>query len=31
LCDAPSKVAQESHPIIVDGSHCFRRDWNKQV
>ena len=23
LCDAPSKVAQEVHSVLVDGSHCF--------
>ena len=29
LCNAPSKVAQEVHAILVNGSHCLCRDWNK--
>jgi len=31
LYDAPSKVAHEVHPILVNVSQCFGRDWNKQV
>ena len=31
LCDAPSKVAQKVQPVLVDGCHCFGRDWYKQV
>ena len=31
LCNAPPKVAQEVHAVLVNRSHCFCRDWNKQV
>ena len=31
LCNAPSKVGQEVHTVFVNRSHCFCRDWNKQV
>jgi len=30
LCNAPSKVAQEVHAVLVNRSHRFSRDW-KQV
>jgi len=30
LCDVLSNVAEEVHQILVGGSHCFGRDWNKQ-
>jgi len=28
---APATVAREVYTILVNGSHCFGRDWNKQV
>ena len=31
LCDAPYKVTEEIHDVLVDGSHCICRDWNNQV
>jgi len=31
LCDAPSKVAEEVHSVLTDGSYCFGRNWNKEV